>query len=172
MASNDPDFEEVVALLTDLIANQPEGRAIHIILDSRYAHKTRLLRELLEERPNARLHFIPTYNRVELWFSTIERDLIHRGVFTSVTDLSRRIMTYIRRYNDDAKPSMITPRDASASLNVHRLQATGGPDGSPLKRPGPTASGRHGRGEEALATETLPERRARYQQRPQSRLEA
>ena len=38
------------------------------------------------------LHSIPTYsswlNQVELWFSKIERDVIARGVFTSVADLN------------------------------------------------------------------------------------
>ncbi len=50
----------------------------------------------------------PTYsswlNQVELWFSKIERDLIYGGVFTSVEDLSRRIMKYIRKHNEDPQP--------------------------------------------------------------------
>ena len=40
-----------------------------------------------------RLHFTPTYsswlNQVELWFSQIERDLLARGIFTSVADVAR-----------------------------------------------------------------------------------
>jgi len=54
------------------------------------------------------LHFTPTYsswlNQIELWFSKIERDLLARGIFTSVTDLARRIRTYIRHYNRIAIP--------------------------------------------------------------------
>ena len=42
--------------------------------------------------------------RVELWFSKIERDVIARGVFTSVTDLRRKLMRYIKQYNKTAKP--------------------------------------------------------------------
>src|SRR5258707_17487 len=38
-------------------------------------------------------------NQVELWFSQIERDVIARGVFTSVSDLKRKLMRYIRQYN-------------------------------------------------------------------------
>jgi transposase len=49
------------------------------------------------------LHFTPTYslwlNQVELWFGKIERDVIARGVFTSVSDLKRKLMRYIRQYN-------------------------------------------------------------------------
>jgi hypothetical protein len=33
-----------------------------------------------------------------IWFAKIERDVLARGVFTSVTDLSRKIMKYIRAY--------------------------------------------------------------------------
>ena len=57
--------------------------------------------------PNVRLHFTPTYsswlNQVELWFSKIERDVIARGVFTSVADLKRKLMRYIRHYNKAPK---------------------------------------------------------------------
>jgi transposase len=49
------------------------------------------------------MHFTPTYsswlNQVELWFAKIERDVIARGVFTSVRDLEKKIMRYIRQYN-------------------------------------------------------------------------
>jgi transposase len=54
------------------------------------------------------LHYTPTYsswlNQVELWFSKIERDVIARGVFTSVSDLKRKLMRYIRKYNNSPKP--------------------------------------------------------------------
>jgi hypothetical protein len=38
-----------------------------------------------------------------LWFSKIERDLLARGIFTSVSDLARKIRRYIRHYNRAAK---------------------------------------------------------------------
>ena len=41
---------------------------------------------------------------MELWFSKIERDVIAPGVFTSVTDLRRKLMRYIKQYNKTAKP--------------------------------------------------------------------
>ena len=42
-------------------------------------------------------------NQVELWFGQIERDVISRGVFSFVTDLKRKLMPYIRKYNDSPK---------------------------------------------------------------------
>ena len=38
------------------------------------------------------------------WFAKTERDLIHRGIFTSTTDLSRKLLRYIREHNRVAKP--------------------------------------------------------------------
>lgn len=100
--------QEFVAFLTDVVVRYPDGQEIHIILDNLSAHKTQRVQDFLTNHPSVHLHFTPTYsswlNQVELWFSKIERDLIYRGVFTSVKDLSRRIMTYIRKHNEDPQP--------------------------------------------------------------------
>lgn len=98
---------EFVAFLTDIVANQPKGKAIHVIADNLSAHKTKRVDEFLTEHTNVHLHFTPTYsswlNQVELWFAKIERDVIARGVFTSVPDLKRKLMRYIRHYNKQPK---------------------------------------------------------------------
>lgn len=99
---------EFVAFLTDLVVNQPRGKEIHVIADNLSAHKTQRVDEFLAANTHVHLHFTPTYsswlNQVELWFAKIERDVIARGVFSSVTDLKRKLMRYIRQYNKDAKP--------------------------------------------------------------------
>lgn len=98
---------EFVAFLTDIVVNQPRGKEIHVIADNLSAHKTGQVKEFLEAHPKVHLHFTPTYsswlNQVELWFSKIERDVIARGVFTSVSDLKRKLMRYIREYNKAPK---------------------------------------------------------------------
>ncbi|EHP41278.1 putative transposase [Cupriavidus basilensis OR16] len=49
-------------------------------------------------------HFYSSWlNQVELWFAKIERAVIARGVFTSVPDLNRKLMRYIRKYNEQPK---------------------------------------------------------------------
>jgi len=121
--------QEFVAFLEDLLAHQPKRKQIHVILDNLSAHKTKRVQQFLEEHPNVHLHFAPTYsswlNQIETWFSKIERDVIARGVFTSVKDLSRKLMRYIRHYNKSPKtikwkytdPSRrITP---NVSVTVH-----------------------------------------------------
>ncbi|RPI60960.1 MAG: IS630 family transposase, partial [Lysobacterales bacterium] len=98
---------EFVAFLTDLVVNQPRRKEIHVIADNLSAHKTQLVQEFLTAHPNVHLHFTPTYsswlNQVELWFAKIERDVIARGVFTSVADLRKKLMRYIRHYNEAPK---------------------------------------------------------------------
>jgi transposase len=99
---------EFVAFLGDIVAHQPRRKEIHVICDNLSAHKTKGVDEFLTLHPNVHLHYTPTYsswlNQVEIWFSKIERDVIARGVFTSVTDLKRKLMRYIRKYNASPKP--------------------------------------------------------------------
>jgi hypothetical protein len=52
-----------------------------------------------------------TKPQVEIWFAKIERDVIARGVFSSVTDLSRKLMKYIRAWAKSAKPFRWTYTD-------------------------------------------------------------
>lgn len=99
---------EFVAFLTDIAAHQPRTKEIHVIADNLSAHKTKQVETFLSAHPNVHMHFTPTYsswlNQVELWFGKIERDVIARGVFTSVPDLKRKLMCYIRQYNKQPKP--------------------------------------------------------------------
>ena len=99
---------DFIAFLTELIAKAKWAREIHIVLDNLSAHKTQAVADFLEQHPKVRFHFTPTYsswlNQVEIWFAKIERDVIARGVFTSVKDLSRKLMKYIRSYEKSAKP--------------------------------------------------------------------
>ncbi len=98
---------EFIAFLTDIVAHQPRHKEIHVILDNLSAHKTKHVAVFLNEHPNVQLHFTPTYsswlNQVELWFAKIERDVIARGIFTSLHDLNRKLMRYIRWYNQSPK---------------------------------------------------------------------
>jgi transposase len=100
--------EEFVAFLTQFVALEPPGREIHLIADNLSSHKTQRVRQFLSTHSNVHLHFTPTYsswlNQVEIWFSKIERDVIARGIFSSVNDLARKLMRYVRHHNRSAKP--------------------------------------------------------------------
>jgi transposase len=98
---------EFVAFLTDIVASQPTKKEIHVIADNLSAHKTDKVNHFLANHPNVHMHFTPTYsswlNQVELWFAKIQRDVIARGVFSSVKDLEKKLMRYIRSYNNAPK---------------------------------------------------------------------
>jgi transposase len=100
--------DDFLTFLARVVETQPRHREIHIILDNLATHKTQKVRTFLATQPQVQLHFTPTYsswlNQVELWFAKIERDILARGIFTSVADLRRKILRYIRRYNTAATP--------------------------------------------------------------------
>lgn len=111
---------EFINFLTHIVDKTPVHKEIHIVLDNLSAHRTKAVNEYLEENPRVKFHFTPTYsswlNQVEIWFAKIERDVIARGVFTSVADLSRKLMKYIRAYAKSARPFRWTYTDPSRRI--------------------------------------------------------
>lgn len=99
--------EEFVDFLETVVATR-EDQEIHVIPDNLSAHKTARVRQFLTDHPRVQLHFTPTYsswlNQVEIWFSKLQRDVIIRGIFTSVADLERKILRYIKLYSKSARP--------------------------------------------------------------------
>jgi transposase len=112
--------DDFLAFLTQVVDSQARRREIHIILDNLSTHKTQQVRTFLATHPRVHLHFTPTYsswlNQVELWFAKIERDILARGIFTSVADLKRKIMKYLRLYNNAPKPVRWTYADPSRRI--------------------------------------------------------
>ena len=92
-------------------------------MDTLSAHKTKAVSAYLEAHPRVHLHYTPTYsswlNQVELWFGKIERDLLARGIFTSLPDLARKIRRYIACYNQDPKPIRWTYNDPTRRITTH-----------------------------------------------------
>ncbi len=115
---------EFISFLTDLVEKTKWAREIHIVLDNLSAHKTKAVEQFLQDHPKVRFHFTPTYsswlNQVELWFGKIQRDVIARGVFSSVADLARKIRKYIRAYAKSAKPFRWTYTDLSRRIGSVR----------------------------------------------------
>jgi transposase len=122
--------QEFVAFLAGLVAGQPRGQEIHVIADNLSAHKTARVAQFLAAHPKVQLHYTPTYsswlNQVEIWFAKIEREVIARGIFTSITDLARKLMRYIRHYNRAPKPIKWTYRDPSNRIKPNTISAVTG----------------------------------------------
>jgi transposase len=100
--------DEFVEFLGDIVTSQPATREIHIIADNLSAHKTAKVAAFLHAHPNVTIHYTPTYsswlNQIELWFSKLKRDVLARGIFTSVGDLAQKLRRYIEKYNRTAVP--------------------------------------------------------------------
>ena len=119
---------EFIAFLTQLLSQTGRAKEIHIVLDNLSAHKTKAVEEFLAQHPKVRFHFTPTYsswlNQVELWFAKIQRDVISRGVFTSVADLARKLRKYIDAYGKLAKPFRWTYTDPQKRIRTNEITGT------------------------------------------------
>jgi transposase len=115
--------EEYVDFLQRLVDKSSWAQEIHVITDNLSAHKTKKVQEFVAANPKVQLHYTPTYsswlNQVEIWFSKIQREVIDRGIFTSVADLKNKLMRYIKAYAKIAKPIRWTYTDVTRRLNVH-----------------------------------------------------
>src|ERR1700740_1012745 len=121
--------QDFITFLNEVVALCPPRQKIHIILDNLSAHKTKLVRQFLEQNPRVSFHFTPTYsswlNQVELWFAKIERDVIARGVFTSVSDLARKLRRYINAYSANARTFQWKYSDPTRRIRSNEFIETG-----------------------------------------------
>ncbi|MFC0693020.1 IS630 family transposase [Paraburkholderia humisilvae] len=79
---------QFVAFLTGVIASQRPKQEIHVICDNVSSHKPSRVHDFLRQQRNVQLHYTPTctswLNQVENRFARIQRDVITRGIFTTV----------------------------------------------------------------------------------------
>jgi transposase len=119
---------EFIDFLSKLLPKAGRAQEIHIVLDNLSAHKTKAVQDFLTDHPKVRFHFTPTYsswlNQIELWFAKIERDVIARGVFTSVNDLARKLLKYIRAYAKSARPVRWTYTNPKRRITAKQITGT------------------------------------------------
>ena len=118
--------QEFLAFLRQLARAYPEGQ-LHLVMDNYAAHKHADVRAWLAANPRIVVHFTPTHaswmNLVEVWFSLIERQAIHRGTFGSVKDLNAKIRAFIDGWNDRKHPFVWT-KTAEEVLKKANRQTT------------------------------------------------
>lgn len=120
--------KEFLAFLRQIDRSTPEGLDLHLILDNSSTHTTEEIAAFLESHPRFHFHFTPTsaswLNAVETWFSQLERRAIHRGVFTSVSELRQEIRRYIEAHNEHAAKPFKWTKSAQVILDaVERAKA-------------------------------------------------
>lgn len=90
------------------IARAYSEQGLHLVMDNYATHKRTEVRDWPAANPRIQVHFTPTsaswFNLVEVWFSIIERQAIHRGTFASVRELIAAIRKFIASWNDRANP--------------------------------------------------------------------
>ena len=103
--------QEFLAFLKHVARAYPD-REVHLVMDNYAAHKHPNVNAWLAGNPRIHVHFTPTsgswLNLVEVWFSIIERQAIHRGSFPSVRDLMIKIRAFINGWNDRCHPFIWT----------------------------------------------------------------
>ena len=108
------DFQ---AFMTDLIAEQPADREIHVILDNLSTHKKN--DDWLAAHPNVTFHFTPTsaswLNQVEIWFGIFSRKALAGASFASVAQLAQAIRDFTEAYNRNAAPFVWRKREVKGA---------------------------------------------------------
>lgn len=103
------------------------GKDVHVVLDNLPTHTTPDVAAWLEANPQVHFHFTPVgaswINQIEAWFSTLTRQSIRRGTFTSVQVLVTQIRDYITHWNSNPKPFAWTATADEILAKVRLVQA-------------------------------------------------
>ncbi len=118
--------QEFLRFLKQVAKAYPD-QELHLVMDNYATHKRVEIRDWLAANPRVHFHFTPTsgswLNLVEVWFSIIEKQAIHRGSFASVRDLNAKIRAFINGWNDRCHPFVWT-KTADQILKKANRQTT------------------------------------------------
>ena len=110
--------EDFRAFLDDVLADQPQDKEIHVILDNYSPHK-RNDDWLAKFEGRVQFHFTPTsaswLNQIEIVFSLLQRRTLNGGSFKSKDQLREAIEAFFRRHNERAKPFRWRKREVKGS---------------------------------------------------------
>jgi transposase len=119
--------QEFLAFLRQVARAYPD-QVLHLVMDNYAAHKHPKVKGWLAANPRVVCHFTPTHaswmNLVEVWFSLIERQAIHRGSFGSVRDLNAKIRAFITGWNDRCHPFVWTKTADQILKKANRKQTS------------------------------------------------
>jgi len=110
--------EDFRGFLDGVLADQPNDREIHVILDNYSPHK-RNDDWLAKFQGRVRFHFTPTYaswlNQIEIVFSLLQRKTLNGGSFQTKDQLREAIEAFIQKHNERAKPFRWRKREVRGS---------------------------------------------------------
>ena len=110
--------EDFRSFLNDVLADQPQEKEIHVVLDNYSPHK-RNDDWLAKFEGRVQFHFTPTsaswLNQIEIVFSLLQRKTLNGGSFRSKDQLREAIEAFFRRHNERAKPFRWRKREVRGS---------------------------------------------------------
>src|SRR5580698_6017438 len=99
--------EDFRSFLDDVLADQPQDKEIHVILDNYSPHKGNG-DWLAKFEGRVQFHFTPTsaswLNQIEIVFSLLQRKALKGASFKSKNQLRDAIEAFIKKHNERAKP--------------------------------------------------------------------
>src|SRR5258707_6506867 len=110
--------EDFRSFLDDVLADQPQGKEIHVILDNYSPHKGND-DWLAKFEGRVQFHFTPTsarwLNPIEIVFNLPQRKTTNRASIKTKDQLREAIEAFIRRHNERAKPFRWRKREVKGS---------------------------------------------------------
>jgi transposase len=108
---------EFLDFMDHLMAEMPEGKDIHVILDNSCIHKRN--DSWLAAHPNVMFHFTPTsaswLNQVEIWFGIFARQPRKGASVRNIEELRQAIEAFVAAYGPTAKPFVWRKREVKGS---------------------------------------------------------
>jgi transposase len=105
---------------------------LHIVCDNYGTHKHEEVQKWLAKNKRITLHFTPTsaswMNLVEVFFSIISRQAIHRGSFPLVPDLIAAIRRFVDSWNDRCEPFVWTKSADEILPHANMIKETSATD--------------------------------------------
>ncbi len=90
----------------------PADLDVHLVCDNYATHKTDIIQNWLANHPRFHMHFVPTssswLNQVERWFAELTTKLLQRGVHKNVQALEADIRNWIKIWNENPRPFVLT----------------------------------------------------------------
>jgi transposase len=99
---------EFKQFLTQIDANVPADRDVHVVMDNSSTHKTPAIHAWQLAHPRFHFHFTPTssswLNLVERWFAGLTRRLLRKSTHRSVQALEKDLRSWTATWNENPKP--------------------------------------------------------------------
>jgi len=108
---------EFLDFMDHLLAERPEGKDIHVILNNDCIHTRHDY--WLAAHPNVVFHFTPTsaswLNQVGIWFGIFTRKALKGASFRNIEELRQAIEAFVAAYGPRAKPFVWRKREVKGS---------------------------------------------------------